>query len=172
MTRNQLCRTCWRKLVADSFQQRLSTKDLSRGLTCGISASDGVAERGVQTEGQILVLKDVFETQVGAQIQCNHNILAWIAEFAGTVVNRCEVVRDGKTPFERLRGKQSRLIRLDFGEKVNFERTAVGVRMAKLDSLWRVLLVSLRQWRNRCWNRERRVQDANRSTQGVRTPLL
>ena len=57
-------------------------------------------------------------------------------EFAGTVVNRYEVGRDGKTPFERLRGKQSRLIGLEFGEKVNFMRTAVGVRMAKLDSLW------------------------------------
>ena len=44
--------------------------------------------------------------------------------------------RDGKTPFERLRGKQSRLIGLEFGEKVNFRRTAVGARMAKLDSLW------------------------------------
>ena len=87
-------------------------------------------------EGQIRVLKDAFETRVGAQIPSNHNILAWLVEFAGTVVNRYEVGRDGKTPFERLRGKQSRLIGLEFGEKVNFRKTAVGVRMAKLDSLW------------------------------------
>ena len=73
---------------------------------------------------------------MGAQIPSNHNILAWLVEFAGTVVNRYEMDRDGKTPFERLRGKQSRLIGLEFGEKVNFRRTAVGVRMAKLDSLW------------------------------------
>ena len=87
------------------------------------SASNGVDERGVQTvEGQIRVLKDAFETRVGAQIPSNHNILA--------------VGRDGKTPFERFRGKQSRLIGLEFGEKVNFRRTAVGVGMAKLDSLW------------------------------------
>ena len=71
---------------------------------------------------------------MGAQIPSNHNILAWLVEFAGTVVNRYEVRRDGKTPFERLRRKQSRLIGLEFGEKVNFRRTAVGVRMAKLDS--------------------------------------
>ena len=44
--------------------------------------------------------------------------------------------RDGKTPFERLRGKQSRLVGLEFGEKVNFMRSAVGARMAKLDGLW------------------------------------
>ena len=70
------------------------------------------------------------------EIPSNHNILAWFVEFAGTVVNRYEVGRDGKTPYERLRGKQSRLIGLEFGEKVNFRRTAVGARMSKLDSLW------------------------------------
>ena len=55
-----------------------------------------------------------------------------MVEFAGTVINRYEVGRDGKTPFELLRGKQSRLIGLEFGEKVNFRRTVVGARMAKL----------------------------------------
>ena len=47
------------------------------------------------------MLKDAFETRVGAQIPSNHNILAWLVEFAETVVKRY----DGKTPFERLRGK-------------------------------------------------------------------
>ena len=70
------------------------------------------------------------------QILSNHNILAWLVEFAGTVGNRYEVGRDGKTPSERLRGKQSRLIELEFGDKVNFRRTAVGTRMTKFDNLW------------------------------------
>ena len=107
---------------------------------------------------------------MGAQIPSNHNILAWLVEFAGTVVNRYEVGRDGKTPFERLRGKQSRLIGLEFGEKVNLQlRTAVGVRMAKLDSLWSDgVSWGIAPSRNRCWNRERRIQDANFNE---RTPL-
>ena len=139
------------------------------------SASNGVAERGVQTvEGQIRVLKDAFETRVWTPIPSNHSILAWLVEFARTVINRYEVGRDGKTPFERFRGKQSRSIGLEFGEKVNFRRAAVGARMPKLVSLWSdgvFLGVSLHQWRNRCWNRERRVQDADSPTQGIRTPL-
>ena len=162
-------------LLAEVGRRRIPAKTFYEVSPVGSSASNGVAERGVQTvEGQIRVLKDAFKTRVGAQIPSNHNILAWLVEFAGTVVNRYEVGRDGKTPIERLRGKQSRLIGLEFGEKVNFRRTAVGVRMAKLDSLWSdgvFLGVSLRQWRNRCWNRERCVQDANSPTQGVRTPL-
>ena len=82
------------------------------------------------------MLKDAFESRVGAPIPSNPNILAWLIEFAGTVVNRYEVGRDGKTPFYLLRAKQSRLIGLEFGEKVNFRRTAVGVRMAKLDTIF------------------------------------
>ena len=67
-------RLIWRKLVADAFQQGPYKVSL-----VGSSASNGVAERGVQTvEGQIRVLKDAFETQVGAQIPSNHNILAWL----------------------------------------------------------------------------------------------
>ena len=87
-------------------------------------------------EGQIRVLKDTLEMRLEVQISSNHNILSWLVEFAGTVVNRYEVGRDGKTPYERLRGKQLRLIGFEFGEKVNFRRTAVGARMEKLDSLW------------------------------------
>ena len=60
-TRNQLCRTCWRKLVA----VRNPAKTFYDFSPVGSSASNGVAERGVQTvEGQIRVLKDAFETRV------------------------------------------------------------------------------------------------------------
>ena len=125
MTKNRLCKTCWRKSVADVVPAKTFYE------------VNGVAERSVPTvDGQIRVLKDASETRVGTPIPSNHNILAWLVEFAGTVTNRYEVGRDGKTPFERLRGKQSRLIGLEFSEKVNFRRTAVGARMAKLDSLW------------------------------------
>ena len=82
------------------------------------------------------MLKDAFEMRLETEIPSNHNILAWLVEFAGTVVNRNEVGRDGKTTYKRLRGKQSRLIGLEFGEKVNFRGTVVGTRMAKFDSLW------------------------------------
>ena len=87
-------------------------------------------------EGQIRVLKDALETRLGVTVASNHNILAWVVEFAGTLINRYEVGHDGKTPYERLRGKSSRLLGLEFGELVNFRRTPVGNRLAKLDSLW------------------------------------
>ena len=71
--------------------------------------------------------------------------LAWFVDFAVLMVNRYEAGRDGQTLCWLRREKQSRLIGFDFGENVNFRRTAVAARMAMLDSVWNdsVLLVHL-----------------------------
>ena len=112
----------------------------------GESQSNGVIERGVQTaEGQIRVLKDALETRLSTKIPAQHNIIAWMVEFAAVLVNRYEVGHDGKTSYERLRGKSSKLLGLEFGELLNFRRTRRPVqdgdkkqnRLAKLDSLER-----------------------------------
>ena len=111
----------------------------------GESQSNGVIERGVQTaEGQIRVLKDALETRLACKIPAQHNVIAWMAEFAGVLVNRYEVGHDGKTSYERLHGKSSKLLGLEFGELLNFRRTRRPTqdggkkrnKLAKLDSLW------------------------------------
>ena len=124
-------------LLKEVGRKRIPAKTFYDMSLVGSSASNGVAERGIQTvEGQIRVLKDALETRLVTRVPSNHNILAWLVEFAGVLVNRYEVGRDGKTPYERLRGKPSRLLGLEFGEKVNFRRTPIGARLAKLDTLW------------------------------------
>ena len=103
----------------------------------GSSASNGVIERGVQTlEGQIRVLKDALETRWGIRIGDEQKILSWIVEYAAVLVNRYEVGHDGKTPYERLRGKTSRMLGVEFGERLMFRRQPLGARLAKLESLW------------------------------------
>ena len=111
----------------------------------GESQSNGVIERGVQTaEGQIRVLKDALESRIESKIPAEHSVIAWLVEFAGVLVNRYEVGHDGKTSYERLHGKASKLLGLEFGELLNFRRTRRPVqdggkkrnKLAKLDSLW------------------------------------
>ena len=66
----------------------------------GSSASNGVAERGAQTvEGQIRALKFALLYDRG------DILLVWMVEFAGALINRCEVGHDGRTPYGRLRKK-------------------------------------------------------------------
>ena len=102
----------------------------------GSSASNGVIERGVQTvEGQIRVIKNALEERMNVKIPGAHNILAWMVEFAAVLVNRYEVGKDGRTPYERSWGKKSKLLGLEFGEKLNFRRTRAPGRLAKLECL-------------------------------------
>ena len=77
-------------------------------------------------EGQIRALKDALDARFCVTVASNHIFLVWMVEFAGALINRCEVGHDGKTPYGRLRKKS------ELGELVNF----VGNRLAKLDSLW------------------------------------
>ena len=101
------------------------------------SASNGVIERGnLSVEGQVRVLKDAFEARLGKKVPSDHAALAWLVEFAAVLIDRCEVGHDGKTPYERLTGKPSKLLGLEFGERLHFRRCRAAGRMSKLDVSW------------------------------------
>ena len=82
------------------------------------------------------MLKDAFEARLGKKVPSDHAALASLVEFAVVLINRYEVGHDGKTPYERLRGKQSKLLGLEFGERLHFRRCRAAGRMAKLDVSW------------------------------------
>ena len=63
-------------------------------------------------------------------------VLAWLTEYSAVLVNRYQVGHDGKTGYERTRGKKSRMLGFEFGELMMFRRTPIGPRLAKLESLW------------------------------------
>ena len=60
----------------------------------------------------------------------------WLVEYAGWLVNRAEVGHDGRTPYERLKGKKARLPRMEFGEAVMWKRRPQGGPLGKLSCLW------------------------------------
>ena len=63
-------------------------------------------------------------------------MLSWLVEYAAVLLNRFEVAKDGKTAYERLRGKRSRLFGTEFGERIQWRRAIKGSRRDKLDSVW------------------------------------
>ena len=50
------------------------------------------------------------------------------------LINRYEVGHDGRTPYERLR--ETKMLGLEFGERLHFRRCRAAGRMAKLDVSW------------------------------------
>ena len=90
------------------------------------SKSNGVIERGVQTvQGMIRTLRSALENRWQTMLEVDHAIWCWLAEYAGWLVNRGEVGHDGKTPYERSKGKRGKIPGMEFGEGVLWKRKPV-----------------------------------------------
>ena len=75
----------------------------------GKSASNGVIERGIQSvQGHVRVLLDALEARWKRTIGTGECILAWLVEWASHSLNRLEIGNDGRTSYERCKGKQSK----------------------------------------------------------------
>ena len=105
----------------------------------GSSGSNGFIERGIQdVEGQARTIKLAFESHTGATVPSDHNIVPWIIEYAGALLNRYSVGQDGKTGYERLKGKAASMPGLEFGERVHWRSNVPAKdRKNKLDSAWK-----------------------------------
>ena len=77
--------------------------------TAWYSKSNGIVERGIQSiEQQVRVLKSALEERWKLKIPSKHAVVTWIVEYAAFLLNRFEVGRDGKTSYERSKGKKSK----------------------------------------------------------------
>ncbi|CAE8634939.1 unnamed protein product [Polarella glacialis] len=100
------------KLLIKSDQEP-SIIDFSRAK----SQSNGVAEAAVQIVEDILrTLKLGVERRVSAKLPCAHPAMEWLVSHAADVTTKYLRGRDGKTAYERLKGKPCREDVVEFGE--------------------------------------------------------
>ena len=103
----------------------------------GSSASNGMVERAIQSvQGQVRVMKLALERRLGFEIPHRHAMVPWIVEYAGFLLNRFEVSHDGKTAYERLKGKKAKTLGIEFGEAIHWRMKPAGGALGKLSSLW------------------------------------
>jgi hypothetical protein len=94
-------------------------------------------ERAVQTMEQYLrTLKSALDERMGVRIDTKHPALTWLCEYAGYLVNRLEVSADGKTAYERCKGKRSEVMGLEFGGRVLWKYPMKGPKMEKINARW------------------------------------
>ena len=99
--------------------------------------SNGVVERAIkEVEYQVRTMKSTLDQNVNTDIGVDSNILTWMIEFAGVLIIWYLVDKDGKTAYERLKGKASKMLGIGFTETVMFRRVPLPGKMAKLKSLW------------------------------------
>ena len=102
----------------------------------GDSQSNGAAENAVrEVEGMIRTWKLYIEEKLGQTLDNQHILLPWLIQHAGTLITRYKIGKDGKTAYQRLKGKKTSSRILPFGEKVLYmEPTGTKRRKNNLDS--------------------------------------
>ena len=83
----------------------------------------------------IRLIRDI-EGWWGVKIDATHSIWPWIAEHAGFFLTRFEVGRDGKTAYERLKGKSAKVRGMAFAEGILWKRKRAGGPLGKLTCMW------------------------------------
>ena len=93
----------------------------------GQSQSNGVVERAIgSVEGQLRVLRDALEGRLGVKLEVNHPVMTWLVEYAALALNRFEVGKDGRTAYERCKGKKAKTMGIEFGEAILWKRKPDG----------------------------------------------
>ena len=96
-----------------------------------------MAEKAIQSvQDQVRELKLALEKRWGIQIPLRHSVIPWVVEYAAFLLNWYEVGHDGKTAYERLKGKRAKTLGIEFGEGFHWRMKQAKGALGTLDSLW------------------------------------
>jgi len=114
--------------------------------------SNGVIERAAQgVEGQIRVMKSALEGRLKMEVDAERRIVTFMAEYAGYLMNRLEVGKDGKTAYERTKGKKATVLGIEFGEKLMWMKRTKE-KMEKINPRWEYgIFVGVRRRSGEVW---------------------
>ena len=107
----------------------------------GESQSNGVIERAIQdVEGMVRTLKDQLECSYNLHLESSHPVLAWLVHHAGVLLSRFLIGVDGRTAYERLKGKSFKRKLVPFGECVHYQPlgnpSGHKTRLNKMEPMW------------------------------------
>ena len=84
----------------------------------------------------IRTMRSALEEKWGAKLDVAHPVWTWMAEYAGWLLTRFEVGHDGKTAYERIKGKSAKVQGMEFAEGVLWKRRREGGPLGKLACMW------------------------------------
>jgi len=85
----------------------------------GEKPANGAVERAVGViEGQARTLKFALEYRIGATVPPAHPVLTWLVELAGLLLRRYHVDTEGRTAYEKLRGRKVRRPMAEFEKRI------------------------------------------------------
>ena len=97
------------------------TQTMTEHSPVGESKSNWFIEGTIQSvEGQIRTLRSAIEARIGQNIFPGGALFAWLVVHAANLINMYEVGKDGRTPYQRLKGRKLTSNMIEFGECVHF----------------------------------------------------
>ena len=63
-------------------------------------------------------------------------VLRWLVRHAASLITRYQVGKDGRTAYERWKGKQHKKELAEFGECVHFKHSTAAKKPTKLEAQW------------------------------------
>ena len=125
------------KNVQSEVQRRRGPQTLVENSVPGDSKTNGAAERAVKAVGeQVRVLRAGLQARLGMVVRTSHLMLTWLFQHAAHCLSKYQVGEDGKTAYERPKGKKFSRAVVEFGEKVHYKKNHKGQKDSKLDGKW------------------------------------
>ena len=111
------------KAVRDALGRYHGGKIIPEQPPPGESQSNGkVEEAGKTIRGYIRVFKDAMERRSGETIGTGDIILQWLVRWAAMLYSRFRRGADGKTAYQRMKGKHCKQEVVPFGESIYYKR--------------------------------------------------
>ena len=93
----------------------------------GEHQANGLAEEAGRTvRDHARVLKLHIQAQVGREIEANEPIMPWLIRWAAMAFSRFRNGSDGKTPYERQKGRPCDVAAVPFGETILYRLPEVA----------------------------------------------
>ena len=68
-------------------------------------------------------------------VDTRERIVQFTPEYAAYLINRVEIGQDGKSAYERVKGKKPTILGVEFGEKLLY-KVKLANRMEKINARW------------------------------------
>ena len=125
------------KSVQEEVKRRRADNTILENSIPGDSQSNGAAERAVKAVGeQVRVLRAGLQARLGLVVRANHPVMTWLIQHSADCISKYHMGEDGKTAYERLKGKRFSRPAVEFGEKIHYKRSVKGQKAHKLDGKW------------------------------------
>ena len=105
--------------LKEEVRRRLDQDVIFEESPIGESQSNGRVERVVRTvKGHIRTMKEALDSRFQERIPLDHQVMSWLPRHAAATISRYHTGKDGRTAYERWKGRKFKKEVVEFAENV------------------------------------------------------